>query len=213
MPPFDAYIRDPTEIARRSFEIIAEEADLSSLPADIAPVAARIVHACGMPDIVGDLAFSAGAGALGARTLRSGAPVICDVRMLASGLMTRRLAENNPVHVAVDQAVAAEHASRAGLTRSAAGIELLAEHFAGAVVAIGNAPTALFRLVELVAAGAPKPALVLGFPVGFVGAAESKTALAANELGLPFITLHGRRGGSAIAAAAVNALILGRETS
>lgn len=202
------YIRDPAAISRRSFEIIAAEADLASLPPDIAPLAARIVHACGMPDVVADLAFSPGAGLAGLAALAAGAPILCDVRMVVAGLMTGRLRARNPVHVALDAPGADDFAQRFGQTRTASGLELLARRLPGAIVVIGNAPTALFRLLELVAAGAPQPALVLGFPVGFVGAAESKAALAANEIGLRFVTLHGRRGGSAIAAAALNALIL-----
>jgi precorrin-8X/cobalt-precorrin-8 methylmutase len=203
------YIRDPAEITRRSFEIIAAEADLASLPADIAPVAARVVHACGMTDVVRNLAFSEGAGEAGRAALSAGAPILCDVRMVAAGLMARTLPAANPIEVAIEQPEAAELAGQTGQTRAAAGIELLAPRFGGAIVAIGNAPTALFRLLELVSAWAPKPALVLGFPVGFVGAEESKAALIANELGLPFIALAGRRGGSAMATAALNALILG----
>ena len=202
------YIRDPAEITRRSFEIVGAEARLAGLPADIAPLAARIVHACGMPDVLAELDYSQGAGAVGRQAVRSGAPIMCDVRMVASGIITGRVPAENPIVVAVEQLDAPDFASRTGQTRTAAGLELLASHLRGAVVVIGNAPTALFRLLELVAAGAPKPALVLGFPVGFVGAAESKAALAANEFGIPFVTLHGRRGGSAIAAAAANALIL-----
>ena len=201
-------LRDPAEITRRSFEIIAAEAGLASLPDDIAPIATRLVHASGMPDIIPDLAFSPRAGETGLAALAAGGPLICDVRMVASGVMTARLPAGNSVHVAIDEPRAAELASLSGQTRTAAGLECLADKLGGAVVAIGNAPTALFRLLELVAAGAPAPALVLGFPVGFVGAAESKEALAANALGIPFITLRGRRGGSAMAAAAANALIL-----
>lgn len=203
------YLRDPAAITRRSFEIIAAEAGLGSLPDDIAPVAARIVHASGMPDIVPDLAFSRGAVHAGRATLAAGKPVICDVRMVSSGVMASRLPAANPMHVAIDQPGAAELAARSGQTRTAAGLECLAGMLGGALVVIGNAPTALFRLLELVESGAPKPALVLGFPVGFVGAAEAKRALAENRLGLPFITLLGRRGGSAMAAAAANALIVG----
>jgi precorrin-8X/cobalt-precorrin-8 methylmutase len=202
------YIRDPAEITRRSFEILAAEADVASLPPDIAPVAARIVHACGMPDVIADLAFSPGAGDAGRAGLMTGAAIICDVRMVAAGLMTRTLPAANLVEVAVDQGGAAELAGDIGETRAAAGLELLANRLGGAIIAIGNAPTALFRLLELVGAWAPKPALVLGFPVGFVGATEAKAALIANDLGLPFIALRGRRGGSAMATAALNALIL-----
>jgi precorrin-8X/cobalt-precorrin-8 methylmutase len=202
------YIRDPAEITRRSFEIIAAEANLAALPPDIAPVAARIVHACGMTDIVDDLAFSEGAGAIGRGAIERGAPILCDVRMVASGLTAEGSTAGHDVHVALDSPGAAQLAQSSGQTRTAAGLEALAGRFGGAIVAIGNAPTALFRLLELVAAGAPKPMLVLGFPVGFVGAAESKAALAENSFGLSYITLRGRRGGSAIAAAALNALIL-----
>lgn len=200
------YVRDPAEITRKSFEIIGAEANLSGLPADIAPVAARIVHACGMPDVLPDLAFSEGAGAIGRAALERAAPILCDVRMVASGIMAGRLAAENSVEIAVEQVGAAELAAHTGQTRTAAGLELLAPQFSGAVVVIGNAPTALFRLLELVAAGATRPALVLGFPVGFVGAAESKVELAGNDSGLEYLVVHGRRGGSAIAAAAVNAL-------
>jgi precorrin-8X/cobalt-precorrin-8 methylmutase len=206
--PLD-YVRDPAEITRRSFELIAAECDFSGLAPDLRPVAARIVHACGMPDIVADLAASSDAAEAGHAALAAGARVICDVTMVAAGVMANRLPTKNEVLVAIEHHGTAKLAEQAGQTRSAAGIELLAQRFGGAIVVVGNAPTALFRLLELVAAGAPKPALVLGFPVGFVGAAESKAALAANDLGLPFITLAGRRGGSAIAAAALNALILG----
>jgi precorrin isomerase len=206
--PLD-YIRDPAEITRRSFELIAAECDFSKLAPDFRPVAARIVHACGMPDIVADLAASPGAAEAGRAALVAGAPAICDVRTVAAGVIAKRLPAKNELPVAIESCGVANHAERTGQTRSAAGMELLAPRFGGAIVVIGNAPTALFRLLELVAAGAPKPALALGFPVGFVGAAESKAALAANDLQLPFITLNGRRGGSAIAAAALNALILG----
>jgi precorrin-8X/cobalt-precorrin-8 methylmutase len=203
------YIRDPAEITRRSFEMIAAEADLASLPADIRPVAARIVHACGMTDVVADLDYSPGAGATGVAALKRGACILCDVRMVASGVMRRKLAAKNVIDVAIDAPGAEELARESGQTRSAAGMKLCAGRLAGAVVVVGNAPTALFRLIELVSERATAPAVVLGFPVGFVGAAESKAALAAS--GLPFITLHGRRGGSAVAAAALNALILGNQ--
>jgi precorrin-8X/cobalt-precorrin-8 methylmutase len=203
------YLRDPHEITRRSFEIVEAETDLSGLPESIRPVAMRIVHACGMPDVVADFDFSPGAATAGHEALRAGASILCDVRMVAAGIMTGRLAAAHPLHIATDQLDAASLAGRSGQTRSAAGMEILARHHDGAIVVIGNAPTALFRLLELVDEGATRPALVLGFPVGFVGAAESKAALAANAFGLPFMTLRGRRGGSAIAAAALNALILG----
>jgi precorrin-8X/cobalt-precorrin-8 methylmutase len=200
------YLRDPEAIYRQSFEIIGAEAGLDGLPGDIAPVARRMIHACGMVDLIEDLAFSPGAGAAGRQALASGAPVLCDVRMVAAGIMANRLSADNDLLVGLDRPETGELAKRLVTTRSAAGMDALADRLAGAVVVIGNAPTALFRLLELMADGGPRPALVLGFPVGFVGAAESKAALAESDL--PFITLHGRRGGSAIAAAALNALIL-----
>lgn len=205
------YLRDPAEITRRSFEIVAAETDFSALPEDMAPVAMRIVHACGMPDVVADLAFSPRAAEIGRAALAAVAPILCDARMVAAGILAGRLPAAYPIHIATDQLEAAGLAGRSGQTRSAAGMEILARHHDGAIVVIGNAPTALFRLLELVEDGATRPALVLGFPVGFVGAAESKAALAANDLGLPFITLHGRRGGSAMAAAALNALIVSHD--
>jgi precorrin-8X/cobalt-precorrin-8 methylmutase len=208
MTTFD-YIRDPAEITRRSFEIIASEIDLATLPEEIAPIAARIAHASGMPDIVADIVYSEGVVTIARDALAAGAPILCDVGMVAAGISTRAHSASHPVHTASTQIGATELASRSGQTRSAAGMELLARHHSGAVVVIGNAPTALFRLLELVAEGEAQPAAVLGFPVGFVGAAESKRALAESKLGLPFITLFGRRGGSAIAAAALNAIILG----
>ena len=203
------YIRDPAAITRRSFEIIAEEADLGALPAAMRPVAARLVHACGMPEIVADLAFSDCAAEIGQTALRSGAAIVTDVAMVAAGNAIRRLPAKNDVLVAVRAEDAAARAARSATTRSAGGMEALAPQLDGALVAIGNAPTALFRLLEICAAKKIRPALVLGFPVGFVGAAESKAALIDNKLGIPYIALRGRRGGSAMAAAAVNALILG----
>jgi precorrin-8X/cobalt-precorrin-8 methylmutase len=205
-----SYIRDPAEITRRSFEIIAAEADLGALPAAMRTVAARLVHASGMTDIVADLAFSAGAVEIGQTALRAGAAIVTDVAMVAAGIAARRLPAANEVLVAVR---AAAHASEAQTTRSAGGMEALAGKLDGAVVAIGNAPTALFRLLELCESNRAFPSLVLGFPVGFVGAAESKEALIANTLGISFIALRGRRGGSAMAAAAANALFLGEDAA
>ena len=204
------YLRDPAEITRRSFEIIAAEADLSSIPLGMAAVATRIVHACGMTDAVRDLRFSETAAEIGRDAISTGASIVCDVRMVAAGIMTRRLPAGNSVLVGLESEGAESLAEATGQTRTAAGMECLAESWDGAVVVIGNAPTALFRILELVSGGAPRPALVIGMPVGFVGAAESKAALADNTLGIPYITLLGRRGGSAVAAAAVNALILDR---
>ncbi len=158
------YLRDPAAITRRSFEIIAAETDLSALPADLAAVAMRIVHACGMPDVVADLAFSADAAAVGQRALALHAPILCDVRMVAAGIATGRLSAAHPIHAAIEHVEAADLARRTGQTRSAAGMELLLRHHPDSIVVVGNAPTALFRLLELVADGAARPALVLGFP-------------------------------------------------
>jgi len=208
------YLRDPDEIYAESFRMIRAETDLSGVPADLEALVLRLVHASGMPDIVADLAWSAGAagatsatgaGAAGRAALAAGAPILCDVGMVARGVIRARLPAANPVICTLDDPEVPARARAAGITRSAAAVELWPGRLAGAVVAIGNAPTALFRLLELLAAEpSVRPALVLGFPVGFVGAVESKAALAASDL--PFVTLHGRRGGSAMAAAAVNAL-------
>ena len=206
-PAFD-YRRDPDAIYRESFAIIRREARLDRLPPAIGAIAVRLIHACGMVDIVDDLAFGgevvdAGRGALG-----GGAAILCDAGMVAAGILRRRLPAENPVVCRLDDPAVPELARRLGTTRSAAAVELWGAAQAGAVVAIGNAPTALFHLIERLAAGAPRPALLLAFPVGFVGAAESKAALIAADLGIPFLTLRGRRGGSALAAAAVNALLV-----
>ncbi|MEE9139739.1 MAG: precorrin-8X methylmutase [Alphaproteobacteria bacterium] len=205
------YLRDPAEISRRSFAAIRAETDLSGVPAELRGLALRLVHACAMPDIVPDLAWSAGAGEAGRRALGLGAAVLVDAEMAAQGIIRERLpAENDVVCTLGDPHVAAAARSR-GVTRAAAAVDLWRDRLQGAVVAIGTAPTALFRLLELLSEGAPRPALVLGFPVGFVGAAESKEALAANEVGVAYVTLRGRRGGSALAAAAVNALAASAE--
>lgn len=200
------YLRDPAEITRRSFAIVQAEADLAALPAALAPVAVRLVHACGMPDIVADLAWHPDVAAAGRAALAAGAPVLADCRMVADGVTRARLPADNPVICTLDDSEVPALARRLGTTRSAAAVELWGDRLAGALVAIGNAPTALFRLIELLAEGAPQPAAILAFPVGFVGAAESKEALIAADLGVPYLTLRGRRGGSALAAAAVNAL-------
>ncbi len=200
------YLRDPEAIYRQSFRIIETEAGLDRLPADIIPIARRIIHSCGMTDLVGELAYSDAAGSAGRQAIRDGVPVICDVAMTAAGVIRRYLPPESPVLIGLDQPETARIARENATTRSAAGMDALADKFGGAVLVVGNAPTALFRVLELVEHGADRPALVLGFPVGFVGAAESKRALAESDL--PFVTLHGRRGGSAIAAAALNALLI-----
>ncbi|NJM70443.1 MAG: precorrin-8X methylmutase [Scytonema sp. RU_4_4] len=200
------YIKDGNEIYRKSFAIIRSEANLSVLAPDVANVAVRLIHACGMTDIVYDLAASPTAVESGRQSLAAGAPILCDCRMVAEGITRRRLPADNSVICTLNHPDVPELAQKLGTTRSAAALELWLPVLEGAVVTIGNAPTVLFRLLEMLDTGAPKPALILGFPVGFVGAAESKAALAADSRGVPFMTLHGRRGGSAIAAAAVNAL-------
>ncbi|MBW4446245.1 MAG: precorrin-8X methylmutase [Spirirestis rafaelensis WJT71-NPBG6] len=200
------YIRDGDEIYRRSFSIIRSEANLNSLSADLVSVAVRLIHTCGMTDIITDLAASADAVAAGRAALIAGKPILCDSQMVAEGITRKRLPAENPVICTLHHPEVPPLAQKVGNTRSAAAMELWIPHMDGAVIAIGNAPTALFRLLEMLDAGAPKPAVILGFPVGFVGAAESKAALAEDSRGVPFITIHGRRGGSAMAAAAVNAI-------
>jgi precorrin-8X/cobalt-precorrin-8 methylmutase len=200
------YVRDGQAIYQTSFSTIRAEADLSRIPPDLEKLAVRVIHACGMVDIVDDLRFSAGAGDAGREALAKGAPILCDARMVAEGVTRARLPAANPVLCTLGEPGVPELARDLGNTRSAAALELWRPHLAGSVVAIGNAPTALFYLLEMLDAGAPKPALILGFPVGFVGAAESKAMLAADSRGVPYVIVSGRRGGSAMAAAAVNAL-------
>jgi precorrin isomerase len=202
------YIRKGSEIYDRSFAIIRAEANLSILPPDVAKVAVRLIHACGMTDIVSDLSYSPTAVASGRKALSAGAPILCDARMVAEGIIRDRLPANNQVICTLKDPEVAAIAEKIENTRSAAALELWLPYLQDAVVAIGNAPTALFRLLEMLDEGCPKPALILGFPVGFVGAAESKAELIANNRGIPFLSLQGRRGGSAIAAAAVNALAM-----
>ena len=198
-----AYIRDPAAIYAKSFAIIRAEADLAGFAGVMEDVAIRVIHACGMPEVTADLAFSPGAAEAGRLALASGKPILVDVRMVAHGVIGARL-PGNEVVCGLDDPGLADLAKRLGTTRTAAAVEGWRGRLDGAVVAIGNAPTALFHLLEMIEAGAPRPAVILGFPVGFVGAAESKEALIASNL--PFIVLRGRRGGSAMAAAAVNAL-------
>lgn len=205
MPGYD-YIRDPQEIYRQSFATVQSEADFSAMDSDMATVAERLIHACGMPDILDDLAWTADAARAGREALRKGAPVLADCRMVVEGVIRAGLPMDNAVFCSLNDERTRPLAAELQTTRSAAAVELWREHLPGAVVAVGNAPTALFHLLELLEKGAPKPAVILGFPVGFVGAAESKDALVAAELEVPYITLRGRRGGSAIAAAGVNAL-------
>jgi precorrin-8X/cobalt-precorrin-8 methylmutase len=200
------YLRDPDEIYRRSFATIRAEAALDRFAPDLAAVALRVAHACGMADVAGALLASADVVRAARAALAAGAPVLCDGAMVAHGIQRRHLPAGNEVVCLVDTPEAAKRAATLRSTRSAASVDLWGARLAGAVVAIGNAPTALFRLLENVDLGGPRPAAVFAFPVGFVGAAESKADLVANPRGLPFVTLPGRRGGSAMAAAAINAL-------
>jgi len=200
------YVRDGAEIYRRSFATIRAEADLAGLDPVLERVVVRMIHACGMVDLADDVAASAGFGEAGARALRDGAPILCDTSMVASGVTRARLPADNEVVCTLSDARVPGLAADMGTTRTAAALELWRERLGGAVVVVGNAPTALFRLLELVDEGVAAPAAVIGVPVGFIGAAESKLALAEQGGGLEFVVVHGRRGGSAIAAAAINAL-------
>jgi precorrin-8X/cobalt-precorrin-8 methylmutase len=200
------YERDGAAIYRASFAAIRREADLSAVPPELERVAVRMIHACGMTDLAGDLAWSADFAAAAETALAAGAPVLCDSAMVAAGITRSRLPASNDVVCTLRDPRAAGLAAELGTTRAAAAVELWRDRLDGALVAVGNAPTALFHLLDLVAAGAARPAAVVGAPVGFVGAAESKAALAAHPLRIPFLVVHGRRGGSAIASAAVNAL-------
>ncbi|MFE6893885.1 precorrin-8X methylmutase [Streptomyces sp. NPDC057694] len=202
------YEKDGAAIYRESFATIRAEAaaGLAALPADVAQVAVRMIHACGQVDLVADIAYSAGVVAKAREALRAGAPILCDARMVASGVTRKRLPADNEVICTLNEPEVPSLAAELGTTRSAAALELWRDRLEGSVVAIGNAPTALFHLLEMIAKGAPRPAAILGIPVGFVGAAESKDALAASGLGLEHLIVRGRRGGSAMTAAALNAI-------
>ncbi|MGW4531913.1 precorrin-8X methylmutase [Nocardia sp. NPDC004340] len=200
-----SYLKDGAEIYRRSFATIRAEADLARFPADVSQVVVRMIHACGQVDLAGDVEFSTDVVAKARAALRSGAPILCDAKMVASGVTRKRLPADNDVLCLLDDPRVPDLAARMDNTRSAAALELWSDRLDGAVVAIGNAPTALFHLLDMIDAGAPRPAAVLGIPVGFIGAAESKEALAEYG-GVEFLTVRGRRGGSAITAAALNAI-------
>lgn len=200
------YLRDPDAIYRLSFELIRREVDLSHLPPGIDEMALRLIHACAMPDILPDLIWTPELPSAVHDALQAGRPILSDVDMVAYGVIRSRLPRDNAVMSFLNKPEAGEIGRQKQITRSAAAVELWQPHLDGAVVVIGNAPTALFRLLELLREGAPKPAAILGFPVGFVGAAESKQALIDARLGIAYTTLKGRRGGSAMAAAAINAL-------
>ena len=200
------YTKDGAAIYKESFAIIRSEADLSAFSSDLSRVVVRMIHACGMTDLPALIRASPDAALIGIRALLAGAPILCDAYMVANGVTRSRLPVDNPVICTLRDAQTAALAEELKTTRSAAAVELWREQLADSVVVIGNAPTALFHLLEMLEQGAPRPALILGMPVGFVGAAESKQALVESRLAVPYITVQGRRGGSAIAAAAVNAL-------
>ncbi len=199
------YLRDGAEIYRRSFAMIRAEADLARFPRDEELVAVRMIHACGMVEIASGLVFSQGAVASARAALRQGAPILCDSKMLARGIIAARLPCANEVICKLDDPAVAALAQNLGATRSAAALEFWRDRLDGAIAAIGNAPTALFHLLDMLDETSARPACVIGMPVGFVGAAESKEALIADAR-VPFITLKGRKGGSAMAAAALNAI-------
>jgi precorrin-8X/cobalt-precorrin-8 methylmutase len=201
-----AYLRDGTEIYERSFAIIRAEADLSRFSPAEAEVAVRVIHACGQVEAAAHIVFGGDVITAARQALAAGAPIFCDAEMVAHGITRTRLPAHNDVVCTLNDPRTPGITEQRGTTRSAAALDLWIDRLAGAVVAIGNAPTALFRLLEMLDAGAPKPAAILGIPVGFVGAAESKAALAADPRGVPFIVVRGRMGGSAMCAAAVNAL-------
>ncbi|MGB5556944.1 MAG: precorrin-8X methylmutase [Paracoccaceae bacterium] len=203
------YLKDPAAIYATSFATVRREARLARFGPGMEALAIRVIHACGAVEVADRLAFSESAFEAGQAALRAGAPVLCDCEMVAAGIIRRALPAGNEVVVTLNDAAVPGLAASLGTTRSAAAVEFWRDRIEGAVVAVGNAPTALFHLLERLDEGWPKPAVILGFPVGFVGAAESKAELAANPRGCEFVALRGRRGGSAIASAAVNALAAG----
>jgi precorrin-8X/cobalt-precorrin-8 methylmutase len=205
------YVRDAAEIYRQSFATIRAEADLDRFPDDVARVVVRLIHTCGQVDVADHVAYTDDVVTRTHAALAAGAPILCDASMVASGITRSRLPADNEVVPLVSDPRAADLAAKLGSTRSAAGVDLWADRLGGAVLAIGNAPTALFRLLELIDEGAPVPAAVLGGPVGFVGSAQSKDELIARPRGMAYLVVTGRRGGSAMAAAAVNAIASERE--
>ncbi|WP_336085525.1 precorrin-8X methylmutase [Nocardia sp. SSK8] len=200
-----SYLTDGAEIYRRSFATIRAEADLAGFPADVERVVVRMIHGCGQVDLAADIAYSPGVVAAARAALRAGKPILCDANMVASGVTRKRLPADNPVLCNLADPRVPAHAAQLGNTRSVAAMDLLREQLGGAVVAIGNAPTALFHLLDMLDGGAPRPAAIIGIPVGFIGAAESKQALI-DFGGVEFLTVRGRRGGSAITASALNAI-------
>jgi precorrin-8X/cobalt-precorrin-8 methylmutase len=200
------YIRDGAEIYRQSFATIRAEADLTSFSPDIAQVVVRMIHASGEVDLTEVIGATPNVVRSARAALNAGAPILCDANMVAAGITRRRLPADNQVVCTLSDPSVRDLAEKMGTTRTAAALELWGDRLGGAVVAIGNAPTALFHLLEMLAAGAPKPAAIVGGPVGFIGAAESKEDLIASDLGVEYLVVRGRRGGSAITVAAVNAI-------
>lgn len=205
------YIKDPAEIYKQSFATVEREAELDKLPVEMRPVATRLIHSCGMIDVIDDLEFSRHAASNGKAALLSGCPIYTDVEMVKAGIIEKFLPKNNKLLCTLNGPQVPKHAKEVCNTRSAAAVDFWDE-LEGSIVVIGNAPTALFRVLERVEDGAGKPALVVGIPVGFIGAAESKQALSQNTSGLEFITVHGRRGGSAMASSVVNGITVGTNT-
>jgi precorrin-8X/cobalt-precorrin-8 methylmutase len=200
------YLKNPQHIYRRSFEIIAAEADFSMLPESAKTIATRVIHSCGMVEITSDLIITPDFADATKTALAAGAPILVDVEMVRHGIIARFLPEHCKIICTLNDPHAKELGIANSTTRTAAATSLWREHLAGAMVVIGNAPTALFALLEMIDAGAPKPAAIVGMPVGFVGAAESKAELIANPRGIPFATIKGRKGGSAMASSVINAL-------
>lgn len=201
-----SYERDGAAIYRESFSLIRAEADLSNVKKDLESVVVRMIHACGMTDLPSLISASPQFAAVARTALRSGAPILTDSMMLAGGITRSRLSANNPVICTLNDPGVADDALRLATTRSAAAVERWLPHVDGSIAVFGNAPTALFRLLELILEGRVRPAAVIGLPVGFVGASESKEALRTNDRDVDYLVVRGRRGGSAMAAAAVNAL-------
>jgi precorrin-8X/cobalt-precorrin-8 methylmutase len=200
------YLRDPSAIYARSFEMIRAEADFASIPENARHIATRVIHACGMVEIVDDLIITEDFTHIAMKALQSSAPIFVDAEMVRHGIIARQIKTGNEIICTLNDPRAREIGIAKSITRSAAALELWLPKLQGSIVVIGNAPTALFALLEMIDAGAPKPAIIVGFPVGFVGAAESKAELAANPRGIPFATIRGRKGGSAMASSVINAL-------
>jgi precorrin-8X/cobalt-precorrin-8 methylmutase len=200
------YLRDPAAIYARSFEMIRAEADFARIPENARTIATRVIHACGMVEIVEDLIFSNHFAAITASALSAGAPIFVDAEMVRHGIIARQIKTGNDIICTLNEPAAREIGITKSITRSAAAVDLWLPRLGGSIVVIGNAPTVLFALLEMIDAGAPKPAAIVGFPVGFVGAAESKAELASNSRGIAFATIRGRKGGSAMASSVINAL-------